>query len=102
MASPFSQQAHSAAQSIPGRSLAHVPPHENPDLDIYRTFSPSDVGMWNLFREPKPTAAIPPTGPSQPPPPPGPSGPPPGTSLTSRNSSGFLGRFFSNFGKTSA
>lgn len=43
-----SQTGHSKPVPVGHASLAHPQHHEGPtDLDLYRTFSPSDVGMWS-------------------------------------------------------
>ncbi|KAF8063048.1 hypothetical protein HT031_003887 [Scenedesmus sp. PABB004] len=52
MSTPFSQAAaHSAAKPIPPApgATAHPPPEEHHvNADLYRTFSPSDVAMWDI------------------------------------------------------
>lgn len=42
------QMGQSKPVPVGHASLAHPHHHEGPtDLDLYRTFSPSDVGMWS-------------------------------------------------------
>ena len=46
-----SQGAQSKPVEVAQASLAHPQHHEGAtDLDLYRTFSPSDVGFWTLDR----------------------------------------------------
>jgi hypothetical protein len=61
MSSPFQQQAqqqqqHSEAVPINGHGGAHQPPPQDQkdrngsgSYDLYRTFSPSDVGLWSAL-----------------------------------------------------